>query len=118
MSELTETIFKEESMQHSTEKKLIGWLLINPELPQAREVAKQVNPKNLCMFGRVVLKRVIEIMDLYPESAQYGRMQDVAFAYAVREMDIPYKYILSCLSAASCWTPNGPTELEIKEITA
>ena len=111
-------IFKEESLNHSTEEKLIGWLLVCPESPQAQELAKNVNHKNLTPYGRIILRRMIEVIDKYPDSCQYGRMQAIAFQFAVYEMKIPWKYVARCMDAGSCWTLAGPTEAEIKELTA
>ena len=114
---LIDEIHEKENMSHKTEEKLIGWILMEPEKSETYELAKMVNPKNLSVFGRVVLKKMIEIMDRFPESAHYGKMQGVAFVFAVKEMNIPYSYIFACIEASSCWVPHGPTEIEIKELT-
>lgn len=115
---ISEETFRKESLKHSTEEKFIGWALMNPELPDCKRLISDANMKNLTIYGRVIVRKMREVIDSYPDSAHYGRMQDVAFDYAVREMKIPYKYVLTCIDAASCWVPNGPTESEIKELTA
>ena len=114
--EVTKDYFENENLMYSTENKYIGWILINPESTQCRELINKVNISNLSAFGRIIHAELSRIIERYPNSAHYGRAQDVAFFFAIRKMDIPMKYVLKCLDAAICWPPNGPSESEVKEL--
>jgi len=117
MLKVTKDYFESENLMYSTENKYIGWILINPENTECRELMNKVNISNLSAFGRIIHTELAKIIERYPESAHYGRAQDVAFFFAVKQMNIPMKYVFKCLDAAVCWPPNGPNESEIKELT-
>lgn len=115
---ITKSIIREHELKFTTECKLIGWALINPELPECQDLVKIVNVKNLSPFGRIVFDEIKNVIAKYPDSAHYGRMQQIAFRVAIRQKGIPRAYIYKCMEAAECWVPHGPNQFEIKELTA